>query len=328
MVQWPTWLVNKRWGNVLRGVVAIVLVMALAVTIAQTIWLVYLGPQDAAVSDAGLPVVSVEAPRQRQQLSSRDISAWQLFGEFEPLEQAPEQPTEAPDTRLRLTLLGVFQSTDAASASAIIAEQGGSPELYRVGASVPGNATLEEVYADRVILRRAGALETLRWSDTTASGLDISPSSGARERSSTASRRQPASRPDRRTPSQPRAPSSPAPEQDAEAGSITAQTPEELEEELQLDGDLASQREQIVSRFGLQPVSSSSEEGYRLGSQVPQALLQQVGLRPSDVVVSVNGINLGSEQNDVAAMQSFQDTQRASIVVQRGNRQFTVNFPP
>jgi len=92
--------------------------------------------------------------------------------------------------------------------------------------------------------------------------------------------------------------------------------------------DLARQRKMIVSQLGLEPVNQGGSAGYRLGKRAPKQLLAQVGLQSDDVILSVNGHPLGTESNDMAALRSYQNTQQASIVVQRGDQQFTVNYPP
>jgi general secretion pathway protein C len=84
----------------------------------------------------------------------------------------------------------------------------------------------------------------------------------------------------------------------------------------------------LIRQLGLQPVSEGGTEGYRIGEQAPKQLIEQVGLNQGDVVVSVNGYPLGDEESDLAALQSYLDSQAASIVVQRGEQEFTVNYPP
>ena len=215
------------------------------------------------------------------------MDSWQLFGSFEQVAPQSDKPTDAPETRLRLELLGVFQTADTDKASAIIAEKGKEGELYRIGDSIPGNASLEEVYPDRVILRRAGRLETLRWSDSSLGGV------------SQVSRQ-------------------PAVEREPQQSQITEGSEE----------DMQRQRKAIIGQLGLQPVAQGDNQGYQLGKRAPKQLISQVGLQSSDVILSVNGHSLGTEEGDMAALRSFQETRQASIVVQRGNQQFTVNYPP
>ena len=71
-------------------------------------------------------------------------------------------PVDAPETKLKLVLRGVFSSEDQDNARAIIADPRGKEEQYSIGDMLPGNAELSEVHADKVILKRSGRYETLR----------------------------------------------------------------------------------------------------------------------------------------------------------------------
>jgi general secretion pathway protein C len=70
--------------------------------------------------------------------------------------------TAAPETRLRLRLVGLAAGDTPGQGHAIIAESGSPERLYAVGDTIAGQARLHEVHADRVILERGGSLETLR----------------------------------------------------------------------------------------------------------------------------------------------------------------------
>lgn len=76
--------------------------------------------------------------------------------------KAASRALSAPETSLSWSLKGVLSDPDPSRSAAILLPQGQSEKLYRVGASLPGNVTLQEVLADRVILNRGGRLETLR----------------------------------------------------------------------------------------------------------------------------------------------------------------------
>lgn len=287
MSQWAAWGQYQQWGKPVRWLVAILLVIALAFVLAQTFWLLWYGPNEPIPSNSKTRL-QVASSGQAVILSQSQVDSWQLFGSFEQ-EAAPQsdKPTDAPETRLRLELLGVFQTADTDKASAIIAEKGKEGELYRIGDSIPGNASLEEVYPDRVILRRAGRLETLRWSDSSLGGV------------SQVSRQ-------------------PAVEREPQQSQITEGSEE----------DMQRQRTAIIGQLGLQPVAQGGNQGYQLGKRAPKQLISQVGLQSNDVILSVNGHSLGTEEGDMAALRSFQETRQASIVVQRGDQQFTVNYPP
>lgn len=66
-----------------------------------------------------------------------------------------------PETSLQLTLRAVFTASDSRNATAVVETPDGKTQIIRVGASVGGDATLQEVHPNRIVLARNGALETL-----------------------------------------------------------------------------------------------------------------------------------------------------------------------
>lgn len=286
------WQINEKWQKWLRSLVSLALVVWLAALLADTVWLFYSGPAVPVRLDRDMPVLDAgSAQRDASGVTPEQLAQWQLFGPIDAAPTTASGPVDAPETRLRLELLGVFENTDREKASAIVAEQGKDAELYHPGDKLPGNATLEEVYGDRVILLRLGQREALRLKESELGA-------GAVAQTSTASTyRQP--------------PPAPEPEPEVDQGVDAS--------------DLGQQRNMIISRLGLSP---APQGGYEIGPSAPAQVLDIVGLKPGDVLVSVNGVEVGSEEADVAALQEFQNTGAASIVVQRGEQRFTVNYPP
>jgi general secretion pathway protein C len=281
---------SESWQQRIRSALMVVLLVWLAWVLANTFWLFMSGPAEPVVLDRNMAILQAPAESDSatsMQRSDEHIRSWELFG---PLAVAQERVAEAPETRLRLELLGVFENVEAGLGSAIIAEQGKDGDLYHPGDKVPGNATLEEIYADRVILLRMGQREALRIKEVELSG-EVAQVSAPSSRRTVGD-------------SQGRA-SSPSDEGD--------------------DGDLVEQRNMIISRLGL---TSADSGGYVIGSNAPAQVLQVIGLRSGDVLVSVNGHDVGNEEADIAALQEFRSTGAASIVVQRGAQRFTVNYPP
>ncbi len=88
-----------------------------------------------------------------------DIAQRNLFG-LPPVSGAADQ-ANLPTTRLQLQLRGAFTSSTPKLASAIIQGPDGESRSYKAGSKVYGQATLHEVYKDRVVLERNGQLETL-----------------------------------------------------------------------------------------------------------------------------------------------------------------------
>ncbi|HBY48280.1 MAG TPA: hypothetical protein DEH09_02975, partial [Alcanivorax sp.] len=163
MIQWARRGNRQKGGRWLRAILALLLVVFLAYVIARTVWMLWYGPPDS-VPESDLQQVAVAGSRQGQSgISSSQVQSWNLFGVYQAEPGAvDDRPVDAPDTRLSLELLGLFQTRDRDKSSAIIAEKGKDAELFHIGDAIPGNAELEDIYADRVILRRQGRLETLR----------------------------------------------------------------------------------------------------------------------------------------------------------------------
>jgi general secretion pathway protein C len=93
------------------------------------------------------------------------IAALHLFGASEQIAVAStdQAPNDLPETELRLTLAGVMAATPQSASRAFIGVGGAAVAVFAVGDEVTAGATLDGVYLDRVVLRRAGRLETLRF---------------------------------------------------------------------------------------------------------------------------------------------------------------------
>jgi len=92
-----------------------------------------------------------------------DISQWHLFGKVEPVAPTKaEKMTNAPDTKLKLTLRGIYFPNQSEGSIAIIQEPGKLEKPFAIGDSIFGLATLEQVHIDRVIILRDEQHETLR----------------------------------------------------------------------------------------------------------------------------------------------------------------------
>ena len=294
----PTQL--NRLTGIARWLIAVLVVIWLAKVIADSALLWLAGPQQTAPPDPSLQRLTVAENRQNGALSREQVERWNLFG-VPPEEELEERVVDAPETRLRLELLGLFQHRDQSLARAIIAEQGRDAVLLKPGDQVPGNAELVEVLADRVILRRQGQLETLRFREPELSGGGVSATPASRQP-------QPAARRPGRTP--------------------TPQVQQQDDAQNLFEGDASQQRSMLISQLALEPVSEGSAEGYRITEGAPADVIGSVGLRPGDQILSVNGHALGDEAGDIRAIEEALAAGSATIEVQRGSRRFTVNYPP
>lgn len=132
--------------------IAVVLVVALAAQLAALVWRVLVPEPTDAV--AGAPAAGPPAGA-----NVAAIVNAHLFGSS--AVQATGDAASAPTTNLRLTLAGTLAGADPSQGWAIIGESAQTARVYTTGMTMPGGARLREVYADRVILERAGRLESL-----------------------------------------------------------------------------------------------------------------------------------------------------------------------
>lgn len=148
------WL--DRASQTLPRALMVVLVIAIAWQLVQLTWLLLdRGPQPQPIVMA--PPTSV-APVQQ----GVDIQAIVNAHLFDVASAAPTQDvTNAPPTQANLVLTAVFASPDPTKGLAIIGESAQSARVFAVGGAVQPGVRLHQVHSDRVILDRAGRLETL-----------------------------------------------------------------------------------------------------------------------------------------------------------------------
>lgn len=115
------------------------------------------------VAEPWQPAVVANPNQGSPRLELAAISQLALFGKAIPKGQAKPATvaTHAPRTQLNAKLNGVLASSDPAKAIAIIA-MSGIQNSYGVGDLIDGSqATIRQVFADRVIIERDGRDETL-----------------------------------------------------------------------------------------------------------------------------------------------------------------------
>jgi general secretion pathway protein C len=147
------WL--DRATRTLPQALCVVLVLAIAWQLVQLTWMFF---EPAPQMDAGPIAPSSAPPTRRKGIDIQAIVNAKLFGS--PQSTEPTQGP-APETQLNLVLSGVFATNEPNRGYAIIGESAQQAKLFSVGDSVRSGTRLHAVYADRVILDRGGALETL-----------------------------------------------------------------------------------------------------------------------------------------------------------------------
>lgn len=277
------------WQRWLKRVAYLLLTLLTAWLLARLVWAI-VAPEPVVLNPLSLSgAVTASAP----QLSTASVH---LFGEVgaEPVIVAEE--IDAPDTRLRLELLGVMQASEAEMSSAIIAQKGGKGDFYRVGDTVQGRTKLSGVYPDKVILDTAGKLETLKFEEFSSRGVGVS----AR-----------AAEPDPRDVRAAKA-------ADLRDRFSRIRRPSDF---MGIASEAAAQSpEAVIEGLGLSPIGVG--EGY---SVTGNSILLKAGMKKGDVLLSINGQQLGDAGSDQALLDQVMQDGRAQIEVQRGNSRFMIN---
>lgn len=224
---------------------------------------------------------------------------YHVFGEVgaTPVVATPTK-VEAPETKLRLVLLGATHSSDPKGSGAIIARPGSAGEFFRVGDTVQGRTKLADVYPDRVILDTAGTMETLKFEDDPRSSGPLTRQVAPARVDDRASEDEAVEKMTERF-SQIRRPS----------------------DFVTMAGEMAQESPELLIRsLGLEPVGVG--EGYDITGG---SVLLKAGMQPGDKILSINGQPLGDTDSDQMLFEQVMNDGRARIEVQRGNKRFTIN---
>lgn len=312
--------------------VLLMLVLGIAYTVAQLTW--FMVSPEGDVVNSGQGTVSDRSARtpaktaQDQGLNISKLQSWHLFGRVgivakEKPARAPA-PVKAPETTLRLALDGVFRADIAADSTAIIAEKGKEGKLYRVGERLPGNAVLEAVHEDRVLLKRNGRLETLRFPEvkgiTSYSKTEASKSHKGASNRRTESLRSAKSR---------KRSSLGRSESSSRTGRLLSNSRDLKPDRLvkTFSEDFQDNPQGALDDLGVNVLPMTEGGGYQVSDNVPPALMRMAGLRRGDILRSVNGQSLGNIMADQALYQQLLTQDEVTVEVERGSRRFTVTIP-
>lgn len=266
------------------------LVIYCAYLLAKLIWFALLPANN---SDVLILPSAALIEQKNESATVKLLSSFHLFGEAgKTIEKPKEEQIVAPKTNLRLVLKGVFTGKDGGGSGAIIEEIGKSAEYYALGAMLPGNASLEEVYEDRVLLRRNGRLETLSFDEK---GLDAESLITRQEK--------------------------PKPIQNTSVSNndVIVKTPEQFIDEA--TRQISENPEQALKSVGL----NASSDGYVYQGGNP--MLSGLNLKKGDVIRSVNGHALGDVKKDKNLMKSLYEQGNLEVEVVRDGASFYINYP-
>lgn len=281
----------------LPWMLAIVLMVALSFRLAELTWRIVPFSATEEIIPPEAPASSAQTAKPQIEVS---ISQTNLFGRVE-IAATPqvEEQVVVPETRLNLTLLGVISSSIAGTAKAIISDASGNEEYYSIGMQVPGGASLEEIHADYVMLKRNNRLEMLRLpADESIPGQ---PSAGAGM-----------SMPPPNVAAAPQGRHMLPP---ATLGTDNRSTGAMLQE---YRDALNQDPQSVMDLVRAEPVREGDKlVGYRISPGRDRQLLARFGLRAGDVVTMVNGVRLDNPVKGLEIIQNLQSAAQVNIEVMR-----------
>jgi general secretion pathway protein C len=288
----PKWL-SGFISTGLPQVVAVLLVLFFAHQLAALTWQLF--PQPAETSsnlEVAQPNGSSERVNQVTSVQIADkVAAMHLFGragQAKPVVMQERKVEKAPETNLNLTLHGVFTEADPKQGTAIIGKSGSKQEHYKVGDRIMTGVSLQEVYADRVVLLRNQRSEVLKFPKSQSIG-------------------QPNNKSRRGKPS-----ASLDPASSAEPSSLRDYRDMFTKEPLKL-----------LEHVRFVPVRRGNTlRGYRLLPQRDRSLYNKLGIRPSDLVTAVNGVSLSNNKEALGLINQLKDAQQIEVsILRKGNEQ-------
>ncbi len=208
--------------------------------------------------------------------------------------------TEAPVTKLNLSLVGVYSAQPADRALAILSANGKPEEVYRIGETITGRAVLKEVLHNQVVIDNGGRNEIVKLPEKVAStgrstGLENLPGGNVA----------------------------------AQGNSNTGGSPIELPESPREIRDTLARNPAMLNKLvSAVPYRENGRIlGYRLTPKQDGALLEQNGVLPGDVVTRVNGIALANQKNGIRALRKLVKASSVDLTILRDGVEIPISIP-
>lgn len=274
---------GERHGRHLPAITAAIFALLLGRVLADLAWSLVPVPESARWQ----PPPPVSSARGGAAVDVNAIVNAQLFGRYQTTAPGEAALLSAPETPLNLTLVGLLADDRDDYSRALIAVQNAEEKGFAIGDDVTRGVTLQAIFPDRVILSRNGRLETLSLEKG-------KPSSGGT------------------------AYTPPPPAAETETGAAepsAAQQLSRIREEVLQDPAKASEYVRV------QPANVGGQlKGYRIYPGRDRAIFSSAGLRPGDLVTSVNGVQLDDPAKALQLLGDLSQAGQLNLVVERGGQ--------
>ncbi len=255
-----------------------------------------------------IPAIVSSANKPTSKVDVQKLTRYNLFGDSKiPVTVSNNNEIDAPVTRLKLKLRGVYAATEADLAGAMI-EANNKQDVYRIGSKLPGatGLKLHKILADRVIMSRGDKFETLLIEDFAA---------GSTSRSII------------RTTNRNNIPEKVSPAS-ADNKVIDRRQDKKLSSDLLKLRSKLTDPQSLGELVSISPAMSEQNEfqGFRLAPGKNRALFGRMGLRRNDVLTEINGINLSDPSSSFSLMEQISNAEEITMTITRGGRNMNILF--
>ena len=282
-------------STILLATARVVVICAIAATLAWAIWIFARGPEPTHFVESARPAAS-SGP---EVMDIEQIAALNLFGTPQS-EPGGFDADAAPDTELDLELFGIFLARQPGTSVAIIGSRGDAGQAYREGDPIFGNAKVAEIRRDVVLISRAGMMEALRFTDeptptfNQGTAATLEKIMGGQD----------------------------GPLAALEPDVSRAETPDLAQSVEAFRNQLEQDPDGTLRAVGLEPVSIEGDTVYRIGRSAASRQLGRTGLQPGDTILSIDGRSLAEVQQSPETFGALLSKGSARLEIQRGKRRF------
>ena len=242
-----------------------------------------------------LEVQAVGAPSMQE--IAKDAARQHIFGSTDSKPKPTVTRERAPEvSKLNLKLVGVYSAQPMDRALAIISANGKPEEVFRVGETITGRATLQEVLPTQIVIDNGGRQEIVKLPEKIAStgsntGLENLPGANTQ------------------------------PSQGSNAAIELPDSPKAIRDTLAQNPALLNK---LVSAVPYR--ENGRILGYRLTPKQSGGLLEANGILPGDVVTRVNGIALANQKNGIRALRKLVKASSVDLSILRDGVEIPISI--
>lgn len=291
--------------------ISVLLLIYIAFMAAKITWLVV--PQKVVAQNVAATTHAAQKNKAGKIVNISALQALNLFGQYNEKvieENTVEQITDAPETRLQLTLSGLVASDSVEIAAAII-ENKGTQETYGIGDVIKDTrASLEQVLIDRVIIKQSGRLETLM-----LDGADFNQPAQSVSSKKATTKAALQNSPKRRAPQ-------------SKPSIVDHRANKDLSNNAQrLRANVNTDPSKITDYLRISPTQKNGKiVGYRLSPGKDPEFFKLSGLKSGDIAVQMNGYDLLTPIEAAQAMSALKTERDISLLVERQGQLIEILF--